>query len=221
MHTTLKHIITADGSSTLAMPELNEQYHSVNGAVNESKLVYIQNGLNAITSNEITILEIGFGTGLNCLLTGLEISATSKIIHYTALEPYPLSTDIIGQLNYPSLFEDAQRKKLFADMHSTNEGTIKLLPNFTLQKINTKLETAALSDKHFDLVYFDAFAPAIQPELWTLGIFTKLHKAMKKGAILVTYCAKGEVKRNLKQAGFSIENPAGPIGKREMTRATA
>lgn len=218
----LSHIITADGSSTLILNGLNEQYHSINGALQESTVVYIQNGLNYFTNKNLKILEIGFGTGLNCLLS-YAANAEKKLpktIDYTALEPFPINIDLLNQLNYDTLIETKFAAEFFKEIHqfATLEKK-EIQPHFFLTKSLLSIQQFNTEEALFDLIYFDAFSPSIQPEMWTLDIFIKLFSLLKKGGILVTYCAKGEVKRTLKTAGFKIENLAGPPGKREVTRA--
>lgn len=218
----LEHIITADGSSSLALSGHNEQYHSVHGAVQESKIVYLNNGFNYFNKQDITILEIGFGTGLNCLLTFIENEKLidPKNIHYTALEPYPIAPEIIQQLNYSQLFSNVKTAQFYHQIHQTlNDELITINTHFEFIKKNTPIQEYEGIYQQFDLVYFDAFGPAIQPEMWTKTIFEKIFAITKQGGILVTYCAKGEVKRNLKAAGFSVEGLPGPPGKREVTRA--
>lgn len=213
--------ITADGSTTLVLKDLNEQYHSLNGAIRESSLVYIQNGLNYFNKNNLNILEIGFGTGLNCLLTYASNVAhsTSKTIHYTALEPFPVAPELVEQLNYTDLIKPAcvQQFKAFHQYQQIENNEID--PTFFLTKSTQTVQEFQIQSANVDLIYFDAFAPAIQPEMWTSAVFNKLFSLLNPGGILVTYCAKGEVKRNLKSAGFIVESLPGPPGKREITRA--
>ncbi len=211
--------ITGDGSKTLFVPELNEHYHSTFGAITESKYVFIEAGLKQAILNfaEIHLLEIGFGTGLNALLTALE--NTGKIIHYTAIEPWPVDTKTIEAL------ADADglpipSDELFPKLHAKpwNEKH-QIAPGFFLTKIKSKIENAVMQRSHFNLVYFDAFGPDVQPELWTEDTFRKILGSMVEGGILTTYSAKGEVRRNLKKSGFIVELKGGPPGKRHITRA--
>lgn len=206
---------TSDGSHTLYVPELNEHYHSTNGAVAESQHVYIDAGLTFATQNksDISVLEIGFGTGLNAFLTALQ---TTTNVNYHALELYPLPDNIYNQLNYPT----KENKELFEKIHSCNWNTaIEISPNFTLHKTNASVLNYVFSKK-YDLVYFDAFAPEKQPEMWDKIVFENIYQAMQIGGILVTYCAKGEFRRTLQDIGFSVEKLPGPLGKRHITRAT-
>jgi len=216
-----KIIQTADGSTTLYVPELNEHFHSINGAITESMHVFIEAGLRKIpdSNEQLTILEIGFGTGLNALLTCLDPSTDKRIINYDAVEPFPVQDEILTQLNFSTLIQDERAQNIFAKLHESTWNAVNIItPNFILKKTNKKLEEISFENNHYDLVYFDAFAPDVQPELWTKEIFLKIKKATKKGGVLVTYSAKGQVRRNLEAAGFSVERLPGPPGKREMMR---
>lgn len=220
-NTKLNIITTNDGSHSIFNSELNEHYHSVHGAINESKHIFINAGLQKILEQKtkINLLEVGLGTGLNILLTAIFLQKKNNhIVNYTALEPYPLSSEIIGQLNYQQqLSTDVEN--IMQSIHESDFNTIiSISNNLTFTKIKEPLQKIDFTKK-FDLIYFDAFAPRVQPELWTKEIFEKIHSNMNPNSILVTYCAKGEVKRNLKAAGFIIEALPGPPGKREMTRA--
>ena len=220
----LEMITTSDGSHTLFNTELNETYHSVHGAIQESLHVFIKNGLQFFESSiqpaEIKILEIGFGTGLNALLTLQYALETGIKIHYTSLEAYPLGKDIPGQLNYPALLNTEKFTALFQNLHETSwDKESIIINNFTLVKLLIRLQEADLGLARFDLVYYDAFAPSKQPEMWELSILRKVEQSMKPGAILVTYCAKGQVKRDLKSLGLLVETLPGPPGKKEMVRA--
>lgn len=230
-----KLILTADGSHSLYIERLNEHYHSIHGAIQESKHVFINAGLKHRISNmpvpegkrslpqQINILEIGFGTGLNALLTFNETNQSSVKINYTALEAFPLSIDLASKLNYVRLLNtelfNSQLASVFNRIHKCDwEKEILLTENFTIHKIENTLQQVAFN-KPFDLIYFDAFGPPVQPEMWTEEIFSKIYNATKPEGVLVTYCAKGEVKRILKKVGFKLESLAGPPGKREMLRA--
>ena len=220
----LEMITTSDGSHTLFNTELNETYHSVHGAIQESLHVFIKNGLQFFESSiqpaEIKILEIGFGTGLNALLTLQYALETGIKIHYTSLEAYPLGKDIPGQLNYPALLNTEKLAGLFQNLHEASwDKESIIINNFTLVKLLIRLQEADLGLARFDLVYYDAFAPSKQPEMWELSILRKVEQSMKPGAILVTYCAKGQVKRDLKSLGLLVETLPGPPGKKEMVRA--
>jgi tRNA U34 5-methylaminomethyl-2-thiouridine-forming methyltransferase MnmC len=215
--------ITDDGSNTLFVPDLNEHYHSTHGALQESELVFIQNGLQHIPecTKEINLLEVGFGTGLNALLTVLESKKQRRKINYVAIEPETPDKEILENLNYASIIGGTEAEGYYKKIHEASWDHPEFLSDyFIINKVQAKLEDVALLDKQFHLVYFDAFGPDVQPELWTEQVFTQLYKCMKKNGILVTYSCKGTVKRALKAAGFSIEKLPGPIGKREVLRAT-
>lgn len=224
-----RHIVTtADGSHSLFIPELNEHYHSVYGAIQESSHIFIQNGLAAASKNQqpLNILEIGMGTGLNLFLSFLHIhsptpvNATPAAINYTALEPYPVTPFQAAQLNYVSLLNATTFQAEFNLIHASSWNTpVFLSERFRFLKLNLKIEEATFANNSFALIYFDAFAPNVQPELWTQVIFEKLYQALAPGGFLITYCAKGNVKRALKHAGFSLVSLPGPIGKREITKA--
>ena len=214
-------IITGDGSNTLFIPDFNEHYHSTFGAITESGVVFIDAGLKQVLRNlsEINLLEIGFGTGLNALLSFLE--ATGKTIHYTTIEAFPLDYSIIETLNFSDFLTLKNAGAVFTSIHQAPwEKEHSISDHFFITKINSKIEEVALPESHFDLVYFDAFGPEVQPELWTEEIFIKIGNSMKKGGILTTYSAKGQIRRNLKGAGFDVEKLPGPPGKRHITRAT-
>jgi tRNA U34 5-methylaminomethyl-2-thiouridine-forming methyltransferase MnmC len=210
---------TADGSHTLFIPEINEHYHSVNGAIQESVHVFIGAGLRQLPKDKIRILEIGFGTGLNALLTLLEAEKREKSqVEYYAVELHPLPAECIAALNYE---EKAcpERTGLLESLHSTPwDIPVSITNRFILHKIKGDCQCCELPSS-IDLVYFDAFAPDKQPEMWNQKIFNTLHACMAEGGILTTYCAKGSVRRMMQKAGYSIERIPGPPGKREMLRA--
>ncbi len=218
-------IKTADGSHSLFLKELNEHYHSVHGAIQESKHVYIDAGLNFFKKHQqsissINILEIGMGTGLNVLLTFLENTHHRYKINYLTIEPFPLDKSFFGELNYIEQLNADEHKNVFQLIHESEwEKEIQLNENFKFKKINNQLQNILFEKEQFDVVYFDAFAPEKQAEMWTTTIFQKLVDATNINGVLVTYCAKGEVKRTLKKVGFEIEAIKGPPGKREMIRA--
>lgn len=217
----LKIVATNDGSASVFSEKFNQQYHSLHGAIQESMHVFINAGLHfKIKSlNEISILEIGFGTGLNALLTLNEAIKSNTKINFTTIEKYPLDNDIIERLNYGFIISMDNSSALLNQMHACEWNSLTLISNeFYLKKVKLDFENIDFINE-FDIIYFDAFAPNAQPELWTISMFEKMYNALKTNGILVTYCAKGEVKRNLKVAGFQIESLPGPVGKREMTRA--
>lgn len=218
----MKRVIepTEDGSVTLFVPELNEHYHSVKGARTESQHIFIDMGLKAVTTTEPHILEIGFGTGLNALLTLEAAEKELRYVHYTGIELYPLTWEEVDSLKYSN-------HPLFKVLHTTTwEESITISPYFSLQKIQadaTKLnkvleENTSLS---FDVIYFDAFAPEKQPEMWDEQVFRTLYTRMNRHGVLTTYCAKGIIRRLLQTVGFKVERlPGPPKGKREILRAT-
>mgnify|MGYP001359734169 CR=1 FL=1 len=221
----MKEIIletTADGSHTLFVPGLNEHYHSVNGALQESESVFIQNGLYQVPAciKEINVLEVGFGTGLNALLTVLEAKKQRRKINYVAIEPEPLEKQVLGELNYTSILGGTESAGYFKKLHDAGWVYPSFLSDyFIISKIQARLEDITLLDSQFHLVYFDAFGPEVQPELWTREIFAQLYNCLKHEGTLVTYSCKGKVKRALTSAGFKIEKLPGPPGKREVLRA--
>lgn len=215
-----KIIITADGSHSLFIPSMDENYHSVHGAIGESIHVFINAGLQQCKQQHINILEVGFGTGLNALLSLIEITGKNISIHYTGIEKYPLNEEEYSELNYPDIL-GKELKDSFIKMHSCEwEKDIEIRENFILRKIKADLTHYEFNeDSLFDLVYFDAFAPNKQPDLWNTDIYRKIYNNCSDEAILVTYCAKGIVRRELVSAGFSAERLPGPLGKFEMLRA--
>lgn len=211
--------LTADGSHTLFVPEIEEHYHSVNGAVQESRHVFIEAGLHHLKQEEITLLEIGFGTGLNAFLTLLDAERYKRKIHYYSVELYPLDADTVASLNYGEMI-CVDRKEAFRALHQAEWNvSVSLSECFELHKIQGDSNTCILPDR-IDLVYFDAFAPDKQPEMWNQAIFDRLYACMTEGGVLTTYCAKGSVRRMMKEAGYSVERIPGPPGKREMLRAS-
>ena len=210
--------ITQDGSHTMYVPEIDECYHSTHGAVQESEHIFIKDGFRTCMEDTIHVLEIGFGTGLNAFLTLLEAQHQNKHVYYTAIELYPVETEKAVLLNYPELTESEKRTE-FERIHTSvwNEWQA-ITPFFQLKKLNDDFTRINLTEK-YDVIYFDAFSPEKQPEMWAEYLFKKLYLCAEKKAILTTYCCKGTVKRALKAAGFSIEKLPGPAGKREILRA--
>lgn len=214
-------IVTGDGSKTIHLPELNENYHSHHGALQEAMHVFIQHGLEfKKEARKLRILEIGFGTGLNALIT-LDYARKHDLkVEYHGLEAYPVSQEELEAMDYVSMPALKELKEDYTQIHATPWNILEEInPNFALQKIEQKLEDYLPEEESIDLVYFDAFGPRVQEEMWSVAVFEKLFKGMTSGGALVTYCAKGQVKRNMKAAGFTIEALPGPPGKREMTRA--
>ena len=214
--------ITEDGSHTIFLSDINEHYHSIHGAVQESNFIFIDSGLKYLnkTSENINILEIGFGTGLNALLSYYEAQKANNIINYFSVEPYPLEKEYFSKLNYPEFVDDKNATQVFNKMHNCDwDKLIKISETFYLKKIKGFIQNINLNNILFDVVFFDAFSPKVQPQLWTDIVFEKIFLLMKKNGVFITYSTKGSVKRNLKKAGFIIENIPGPPGKREIIRA--
>ena len=213
--------ITADGSTTLYRKDIDETYHSTHGALQEARHVFIQNGLAQFRNQtKLRILEIGFGTGLNALLTALFAMDNKISVEYHGLEAFPLSEDIWRAVNYSDLIADHRVPDLFEQMHRMNWDELhELNEKFSLKKIHDTLQLYDAPEQFFDLIYFDAFGPRAQEEMWHRDLLDKLFQSLKSGGVLATYCAKGSFKRDLKSVGFEVEALAGPPGKREMTRA--
>ena len=210
--------LTADGSHTLFVPHLNEHYHSINGAIQESKHVYIDAGLNQCVKIKPEVLEFGFGTGLNALLTCYEANINNKVTRYTTIEKYPLNDSIYSLLNYEEFLPE-DYASIFRKIHGCNwETQVNISPYFSMRKICADFSTFQL-DQTYDVVYYDAFAPDKQSEAWSPLIFDRLYDRMNPGGVLTTYCAKGEIRRRMIQAGFEVERIPGPPGKRQMLRA--
>lgn len=212
--------ITEDGSHTLFVPQLREHYHSTHGAIQESRHVYMNAGLRQCVKNEMRVLEIGFGTGLNAFLTLLESEETGKKIHYTALELYPISLQDAQKLNYASQIQP-EKEIAFRRLHQAAwDKEVEISPRFSLFKHFCDATEPSVFDSFssFDVVYFDAFAPDKQPEMWSQSIFDAIFVRCNPGAVLTTYCAKGSVRRMLQNAGFVVERLSGPVGKREVLR---
>lgn len=215
-------IVTKDGSHTVGLPEMNVTYHSSHGAIQESMHVFIEAGLfyqlsrSGFQGLPLHVLEMGFGTGLNAFLTAIEAEHRKIDIHYTAIEKYPLTLEEAGKLNYSGTLG---HRDLFNQLHHCLwENEVAVSPYFTVRKEQTDLQSIA-PGRSFQLVYFDAFAPSAQPELWTEDIFKKLYDMMTEKGILVTYCSKGMVRRAMQAAGFTVTKLPGPPGKREIVRA--
>jgi tRNA U34 5-methylaminomethyl-2-thiouridine-forming methyltransferase MnmC len=213
---------TADGSHTLFDATTGESFHSINGAITESMHVFIHAGLLPVIANKtkIDILEVGFGTGLNALLTYLYKPKETEV-HYHAVEAFPLDLHLAQTLNYPQLINKASATEFFNWLHEfpwlqkqAYEG------HFALLKQQVDLIQFKALPESYDLIYFDAFSPAVQAELWSIDIFTMLYHSLKAGGVLTTYSAKGSVKQALREAGFSLERLDGPPGKRHMLRAS-
>ena len=220
-------VITADGSSTIHLPDWDEQYHSKHGAIQEAYHVFIKHGLHHFCQKEkisksrkkITILEIGFGTGLNAFITYLESEKLISAIDYYGVEAYPVVMEEIEKLNYPKQLKAMNSDAIYKDMHkATWEEKKSVSKYFTLTKQHRFFSEINEKDT-YNIIFFDAFGARVQPELWTEVIFKIMFDALKKNGILVTYSAKGSVRRAMQEVGFKVEKLPGPPGKREMLRA--
>jgi tRNA U34 5-methylaminomethyl-2-thiouridine-forming methyltransferase MnmC len=219
----LQAVITGDGSSTVLDPITGEHYHSTFGAITESSHVFITNGFKKLSpdTDPVNILEVGFGTGLNALLTLTLSEELGRSVRYHALEPFPLDAKTAGLLNYPLRLGRPETAAWFTGLHAAAEGVIThITDRFTLLKTRTKLEDAALPEKNYPLIYLDAFSPNVQPELWQNECFAKMFLAIQMGGMLTTYCSKGAVSRAMKESGFQVEKLPGPPGKRHILRGT-
>lgn len=216
-------ITTGDGSPTLYNSVLNETYHSRHGAVAESKYVFLKQGLEYYIEQhqpaEIKIFEVGLGTGLNAYLTALYAQVNNNTaITYHSIDTLPMPENLVAEINYPEIL--GGDRGLFEQLHkSPPETEVKLLPNFRFKKILSDINTYN-PDMGYNVIYFDAFAPEKQPEMWLTALFEKLYGILAQNGIMVTYCAQGQFRRNLKAAGFTVEKLQGPPNKREMTRVT-
>ena len=211
-------VVTEDGSHSFFVPSLDEHYHSHHGAIQESNHVFIEKGLKRVSDGKdfVRILEVGFGTGLNALLTALEAVGRGLEVEYWTLEAFPLTKEELAALNYAELMPGARAAEIWGALHLAAWGEmVSLCPEFRIHKMNVKVQEAILP-VCFDLIYFDAFAPEKQPELWTGSIFEKMWDLTSENGILTTYCAKGSVRRSMVAAGFKVERTNGPPGKREM-----
>ena len=212
-------ISTADGSKTLYIADWNESYHSRHGAIQEAYHVFITHGLRQFYNTDISLLEIGLGTGLNALITMLESTKQQLTVNYVGVEAFPVAISEVQQLDYVTALKTPQVKTVFEQMHLCPwEESVALTPRFTLTK--QRKDIREVQDKNrFHLIYFDAFGARVQPELWTEEVFSNMYAALQQQGILVTYAAKGSVRRALQQVGFTVERLPGPPGKREMLRA--
>lgn len=217
----IKIIETKDGGNTLYSEKYNATYHSIHGAMEESKRVFIELGLSFLIEsgkNNIRILEMGFGSGLNAILSMIHAEKNKITIEYTGIEAFPVEIPIIEKLGYDVLFEE-RWQKTYKSLHTASWDHMHKLENGCIFiKVNTKMEAFETAEK-YDLIYYDAFAPETQPELWSSAMMAHLYDMLAKGGVLTTYCAKGYFKRNLKEAGFVVESHPGPARKREITRA--
>lgn len=215
-----KIIQTSDGSKSLYLPQYDETYHSRHGAVQEAYHVFIRSGLDLFEDGaQVRILEMGFGTGLNCFITWLEAQRRNLKISYCGLEAYPVSLDVCRELDYPAALDREESQILFESLHQSPwDRTVEIDKSFELSKVKSTLSDFKATT-FYDLIYFDAFGPRVQPDLWTESVFEKMYQALDSQGILVTYSAKGSVRRALQAVGFEVERLPGPPGKREMLRA--
>ncbi|WP_010255430.1 tRNA (5-methylaminomethyl-2-thiouridine)(34)-methyltransferase MnmD [Myroides injenensis] len=210
-------ITTSDGTSSLQMDDWGETYHSIHGAAQEANHVYIENGFRRVDSDSITVLEMGFGTGLNTYLTLLEVYKCNKKVKYDTIEAYPLSEEEYSLLNYSTLASVPEVAALFQKLHQVDWGVESHITNdFILRKLNNTFEHQELEPEQYDVIYFDVFGYQYQPQLWSEDIFKKMYYALRPGGVLSTYACRGPIKRNMKSAGFTFEIVPGPPGKREM-----
>ena len=218
----LSHLVlkeTGDGSHTVYNCELNETYHSMHGAVTESKHVFIDSGLGFINNEtgKINVLEVGFGTGLNAFMTCVDALEKNLKIYYTSIDVLPLPEKIIERLNYKDLLPHGE---YFEKIHSAPWNVpVEIFPSFSIVKKNISLEDIFMEPLFYDLVYYDAFAPGKQPEMWEIYLLERVFNSMKTGGVLVTYCAQGNFQRNMKTIGFHVVTLPGPPGKKEIVRA--
>lgn len=211
-------ISTNDGSKTVYIPEIDENYHSSHGALQEALHVFIEHGLKTkLDQKNISIFEMGFGTGLNAILTLKSTFFLDVHISYNGIEAFPLSNEIIEQLDYNN-FIDLELEHYFEKMHQEDwNKEIELTDKFKFKKINASIEDYKMESEKHDIIYFDAFGPRAQSAMWDISILKKMYDSLKPEGIFVTYCAKGQVKRDLKTIGFTVKSLPGPPGKREMT----
>ncbi|RYY26760.1 MAG: SAM-dependent methyltransferase [Chitinophagaceae bacterium] len=217
-----KLLLTGDGSHTILVPDLDITYHSRHGALQESVHVFIEAGLNYVMKGKTTpcaIFELGFGTGLNALLTCMEAHDHNREINYTAIEPFPLERELVNQLNYAALLQRDDAALYESLIHDASwNGRTKIHEHFTLTKYDHTLEQMPVNGS-YDLVYFDAFSPTSQPALWAQDSFEKIFAILRPGGVLTTYCSRSIVRRTMTAVGFKVEKIPGPWGKREMVRA--
>jgi tRNA U34 5-methylaminomethyl-2-thiouridine-forming methyltransferase MnmC len=211
--------VTNDGSTSIHIEEWNESYHSKHGAIQEAYHVFIKNGLSLVQGKSVSILEIGFGTGLNALITLKEAINLHQTIDYVGVEAFPVSTEMAMQMNYVSQLKEESLQLSFNKMHEISWETKHQITEFFSLTKEKKLFQEIDHENQFDLIYFDAFGFRVQPELWSTEIFQKMYSAMKIGGILVTYACRTTIKNAMKEAGFTVEKLPGAPGKREMLRA--
>ncbi len=225
-------VVTADGSHSIRLLELNQSYHSMHGALQESAHVYIEAGLRYAMNatgggtGPLHVFEMGFGTGLNALLTLMEAGRQQRLVHYETIDAFPLEASDSAELNFCQQLQRTDLNPFFEHLHYGNwDYEFSLSPYFSLQKYRLSLadwledKLWAPRGRGIDVVYFDAFAPEAQPELWTADVFSALYILMAPGGVLVTYCSKTVVRKAMEAGGFRVYKIPGPWGKREMLRA--
>ncbi|QYJ86681.1 tRNA (5-methylaminomethyl-2-thiouridine)(34)-methyltransferase MnmD [Shewanella mesophila] len=217
--------MTKDGTHTLMSSLFDDSYHAHNGAMTESEYVYIESGFKSLSTDftRVSILELGFGSGMNAILTLKHaLAQTGKIvkpIRFVSVEAYPVASEVIRQLNYKQHF-NAELAALFDELHQAPwDCDVEIIPGFILHKVHGKLADYRAPEQTINLIYYDGFAPSKQPELWTQDNFDRLYPMMMQAGMLVSYCANGQFKRNLKAAGLRVKSHPGALGRREMTRA--
>jgi len=217
-----KIITTKDNSKTLLISEMNETYHSTNGALTEANHIFIENGINHFknSTGSISIFEMGFGTGLNAILTYRFALKHQINVIYNTIEKYPVSIAEMETLNYASALNlNELEKDTLNKMHQSIHKTTALSNNFSFNFVEDDILNIQFQNHQFDIIYFDAFAPSHQPKLWQKDVLTKMYNGLKPNGFLITYCAQGQFKRDLKAVGFDVVNLPGPPGKREITKA--
>ena len=210
---------TGDGSKTIRIIDLDENYHSSHGALQEAMHVFMKNGLNSTSKLQVNVFEMGFGTGLNAFLTAVIAEETGRQVFYQGVEAFTVSEDELEALGYKTILGE-ENSSIYSKINEAEwEKVIQVTDNLGVLKNEAKLQDLPLKKEFFDIIYYDAFGPRAQDEMWSVELFQKMYDSLQKGGFLVTYCAKGQVKRNMKEVGFEIERLEGPPGKREMTRA--
>ncbi|MDM1353565.1 tRNA (5-methylaminomethyl-2-thiouridine)(34)-methyltransferase MnmD [Myroides marinus] len=212
-----KVITTSDGSTSIEMEDWGETYHSIHGAIQEARHVYIERGFDKINKPVIKVLEMGFGTGLNAFLTLVEARKQGKKVEYHSIEAFPVTEQESSALDFSALYSTKEDELLFKQMHQCSWNELnEITPNFNLHKIHITFEEAVVNQCFFDVVYFDVFGYQFQPDLWSVEIFKKVYDALDTTGVLVTYACRGPIKRAMKEVGFITEKVEGPPGKREM-----
>jgi len=215
-----KIIVTKDDSKTIFIPEMNETYHSIHGAYTEAEHVFIKNGLGFCEDlSSVKIFEMGFGTGLNTLLSYIFSIKNNKKIIYHTIEKYPVTEEEVKALNYCGELNFVEYITIYDFFHQSEWEVEHEIKNFIFKKIKNDILLFDTTEK-YDLIFFDAFAPSHQLHLWEKDVLKKMYDMLNENGFLITYCAQGEFKRNLKSIGFKIENLPGPPGKREITKGT-